>query len=109
MDEDATECYLCDNDVDPNKVGRCLSVQSAFRTAVDACSHSTDACVDVSQHSSAPQHAACTCGVRFHICCLGKELTKNEDITVLIPTSGPCPSCSKVLLWGDLVRTVKLR
>eukprot|EP01104_Vermistella_antarctica_P018383 TRINITY_DN6775_c0_g1_i1.p1 TRINITY_DN6775_c0_g1~~TRINITY_DN6775_c0_g1_i1.p1 ORF type:complete len:339 (-),score=36.06 TRINITY_DN6775_c0_g1_i1:153-1169(-) len=55
------------------------------------------------------RHAACTCGVRFHICCLGKELTKNDDITVLIPTSGPCPSCSKVLLWGDLVRTVKMR
>ena len=45
------------------------------------------------------------CGLRAHLCCLGRYFTANED--TLIPTTGLCLKCGKEVRWGDIVKKYK--
>ncbi|XP_008546837.1 structure-specific endonuclease subunit slx1 [Microplitis demolitor] len=42
------------------------------------------------------------CKLISHIICLGNLFTKNDK--KILPINGICPSCDKLVLWGDIVR-----
>lgn len=47
---------------------------------------------------------AVSCDFNAHITCLAKEFLKqSNDTTNIFPVEGSCPSCSQLLLWGDLI------
>lgn len=46
------------------------------------------------------------CLAGYHIVCLA-ETFLNHCPTEIIPVEGHCPSCNKLLLWGELVRKSK--
>ena len=41
------------------------------------------------------------CSFNAHIVCLASKLCEDDQI---IPISGPCPTCKRDLLWGELIR-----
>lgn len=45
-----------------------------------------------------------SCKMVAHTTCLASKLCESEHI---IPINGPCPSCNKDLLWGELVKRHK--
>ena len=48
-------------------------------------------------------HKQCT--FSSHITCFASMLTAEQAVaTQLVPVSGPCPKCSRDLLWGELIR-----
>ncbi|UJR28369.1 hypothetical protein I4U23_009612 [Adineta vaga] len=44
------------------------------------------------------------CSMPFHIICLSKYFLKNSNQHYIIPIDGSCPSCSKNLLWGEIIQ-----
>ena len=44
------------------------------------------------------------CSMSAHMTCLGPKLCESGHI---VPISGPCSSCGRELLWGELVRRRK--
>ena len=44
------------------------------------------------------------CSLAAHATCLAERVCPPPH---LIPTVAPCPSCSRELLWGELVRRAK--
>ncbi|KAI9304308.1 hypothetical protein BJ944DRAFT_202912 [Cunninghamella echinulata] len=51
------------------------------------------------------------CNMVAHLTCLAKLFLSTETTSsdALIPIKGQCPSCSKQLLWGDLIYDLRLR
>ena len=44
------------------------------------------------------------CSMSAHATCLAPRLCEADHV---VPVSGPCPSCTRELLWGELARRKK--
>ena len=55
------------------------------------------------------------CGAVFHLLCLGKHFVQAEQQELasgaarkIVPVSGRCTRCRSTLIWGDLIRMIKV-